>query len=136
MKKLSKKYQFEISDEEIVVYPMAGDRVVLEEAFVLEAWICNAFSLQMLEGETGIISFEVEEISEGTGMEIAPYLKSAVGHPDTAAVLAVEPNRVSISLNKGDIMIVAQLVGGRLPEGATTLPEGYAIKFYLMELGC
>jgi hypothetical protein len=56
-------------------------------------------------------------------------LVSAVGHADTAAVLGVQCNRVNVALEKGDTCFVAQLVGGRLPEGSTTLPEGFAFKF-------
>jgi len=55
---------------------------------------------------------------------------SVVGHPDTANVLGVAFNRASLTLQKGDELLVAQLVGGRLPEGATTLPEGFSFKFY------
>lgn len=56
-------------------------------------------------------------------------ITSVVGHPDTARVLGVPYNRVSMKLTKGDVLYVAQLVGGRLPEGATTLPDGYTFKF-------
>lgn len=56
-------------------------------------------------------------------------LVSAVGHQDTANVLGVDMNRINVKLNKGDIAYVAQLMGGRLPEGATTLPEGFTFKF-------
>jgi hypothetical protein len=52
-------------------------------------------------------------------------LTSVVGHPDTAAVLGVKFNRTNLSLTKGDELYVAQLVGGRLPEGTKTLPEGF-----------
>ena len=34
-----------------------------------------------------------------------------------------------ITLDKGDELFVAQLQGGRLPEGSTTLPEGFSFKF-------
>lgn len=54
---------------------------------------------------------------------------SVVGHADTAKVLKVAFNRVNLKLQAGDILYVAQLVGGRLPEGATTLPEGFSFKF-------
>ena len=33
------------------------------------------------------------------------------------------------AVKKGDIAFVAQLQGGRLPEGSTTLPEGFSFKF-------
>ena len=65
---------------------------------------------------------------------------SGVGHPDTAAVIStllgkeVVPNRVNIQLTQGDVLIVAQYTGPRLPEGATELPEGATIKFWRVEV--
>ena len=64
---------------------------------------------------------EVESLPEG--------LTSAIGHADTAAVLGVPMNRINVKLNSGDVAFVAQLVGGRLPEGSTSLPEGFKFKF-------
>lgn len=85
-------------------------------------YLANAFSLQMLRDLNCQISLqEVAELPEG--------LTSAVGHADTAAVLGVEMNRVNVSIGKGDTLYVAQLVGDRLPEGSTTLPEGFKFKF-------
>lgn len=55
---------------------------------------------------------------------------SAIGHADTAKVLGLPCNRVTLKLTLGDILYVAQLQGGRLPEGTTTLPEGFYFKFY------
>lgn len=57
-------------------------------------------------------------------------LTSAIGHADTAAVLGVAMNRINVSLKKGDVAYVAQLQGGRLPEGTTTLPDGFSFKFW------
>ncbi len=57
-----------------------------------------------------------------------------IGHSDLANILNVECNRVSISLKDGDELYVAQLVGGRLPEGTTTLPEGFSLKWYKITL--
>lgn len=65
---------------------------------------------------------------------------SVVGHQDTANVLAdmlgvpVSFNRVSMKLEKGDVLYVGQVVGGRLPEGAVELPEGFSIKFLKVEI--
>lgn len=68
------------------------------------------------------VSFEeVESLPEG--------LTSAIGHQDTANVLGVPMNRVNVHLAKGDIAYVAQLQGGRLPEGSTQLPDGFSFKF-------
>ncbi len=60
---------------------------------------------------------------------------SAIGHADTAAVIGnilgveVAMNRINVALTAETELYVAQVVGGRLPEGCTTLPEGIAIKF-------
>ena len=89
-------------------------------------FLLNAFSLQMLEGDATVKFTEVSELPEG--------LTSAIGHQDTARVLGVEMNRVNVTLKKGDIACVAQLQGGRLPEGSTTLPEGFSFKFYKVEV--
>jgi hypothetical protein len=61
---------------------------------------------------------------------------SAIGHAETAALLAemlgvpVQTNRMNISIRPGDEVMVAQYIGPRLPEGATTLPEGAQIQFF------
>lgn len=85
-------------------------------------FICNAFSIQMLSNLNCSVKFEeVETLPEG--------LESAIGHQDTAAVLGYPVNRVNVKLTQGDVIYVAQLMGGRLPEGSTTLPEGFSFKF-------
>ena len=89
-------------------------------------FLLNAFSLQMLEGDAVVRFTEVNSLPEG--------LTSAVGHQDTANVLGVPMNRVNVSLTKGDVAFVAQLQGGRLPEGSTTLPEGFTFKFVKVEV--
>jgi hypothetical protein len=106
----------------------------------MKKYLGNAFSLQMLD------------ISQPSMVKITPLGKedfkkelkggfiSAVGHADTAAVLAdeldlqVEANRIFVSLEKGDVLLVAQLTGGRLPEGTTTLPDGFSFSYLKVEL--
>ena len=84
-------------------------------------YLLNAFSLQMVDVPCCCEFSEVDALPNG--------LTSAVGHADTAVVLGVACNRVNIHLSAGDTAYVAQLVGGRLPEGSTTLPEGFKFKF-------
>jgi hypothetical protein len=91
-----------------------------------EMFLLNAFSLQMLEGDATVRFTEVDSLPAG--------LTSAVGHQDTANVLGVKMNRVSVTLKKGDVVFVAQLQGGRLPEGSTTLPDGFTFKFIKVEV--
>lgn len=93
-------------------------------------YISNAFSLQMLGASNkGTISYEEIERPDN----LSEYV-SVVGHTDTAKVLGVAFNRVSLTLEKGDELLVAQLVGGRLLEGATELPEGFSFKYYRLLL--
>lgn len=84
-------------------------------------YLLNAFSLQMVQAPCVV---RVEEVTT-----LPSNLTSAIGHVDTAAVLGVEMNRINVALGAGDIAYIAQLQGGRLPEGSTTLPEGFSFKF-------
>ena len=98
-------------------------------------FILNAFSLNML---TGSATVQVTELFLDQAIDLAYGATSAVGHADTAAVFAavldqpVACNRASVRLEKGDKALVGQYSGPRLPEGATSLPEGAAIKWFLV----
>lgn len=102
----------------------------------MRKFVGNAFSLQMLPSiavnECGKIEYDI--VSENVFKEFAKGAKSIVGHEDTARVLGVEFNRESVTLEKGDVLLVAQLVGGRLPEGATTLPENCHFKYFSIRI--
>ena len=96
----------------------------------MKKYLVNAFSIQMLK-KGGLVRFEEIDTTE-----VPADVVSAVGHADTAVVLSnmlgfeVPMNRINISLDENTELYVAQLIGGRLPEGSTTLPEGFAFKFY------
>ncbi len=96
----------------------------------MKKFLVNAFSIQMLQ-KGGVVRFE-----EIDATDVPSDVTSAVGHADTAAVLTnmlgfpVPMNRAFVTLDEDTELYVAQLVGGRLPEGATTLPEGFSFKFY------
>jgi hypothetical protein len=88
-----------------------------------KSYLLNAFSIQMLSDYPCEVAFEeVDALPEG--------LTSAIGHPDTAAVLGVEFNRMNVNLKRGDVAYVAQILGGRLPEGCTKLPENFFMKYF------
>lgn len=101
--------------------------------------ILNAFSLNMVED---LSSFQIsgKEISVKEAAVLASKAESAVGHADTAAVFStvlgvtVPANRTTVSLEKGDVVLVGQYRGPRLEEGATTLPEGAQIVWVLVEI--
>lgn len=102
-------------------------------------WLGNAFSLQMLETDGYVKVSSLDAVQAGE-LFIARNGQSCIGHPDTAAVVSdmlgfpVPCARVNVTLRKGDILIVAQLTGGRLPEGATKLPDGFKIKWKVVSI--
>ena len=104
-------------------------------------WLTNGFSLNMLGfgGLTYGTQIQVKPVS--AGMVARFPLKSGIGHADTAGIVSailgrdILPNRANIDIAPGDAVIVAQYLGPRLPEGATVLPEGAAIKFALVTIG-
>ena len=110
-------------------------------------YLLNAFSANMLADFP--ISVTFTEISAAAARLIlvgfeadGDSWESAVGHPDTARVfesvlqdVLVPCNRVSLTLQAGDFAILGQYSGPRLPEGATSLPEGAEIKWLLVQVG-
>lgn len=89
------------------------------------------------------------DLSKAASVDIVPVTKeevagsgftSVVGHQDTANVLTtllgveVATQRVSVHLDSSDVLYVAQVTGGRLPEGATTLPAGIELIFLRVSL--
>lgn len=95
-------------------------------------YLTNAFSLQMLAEFPRHL--HVTEIPEYRFTELAKSAYSVVGHADTARILGVEHRRESITVAPGDHILVAQLQGGRLPEGATELPEGFSFRYLFVEV--
>ena len=100
----------------------------------MKKYLTNAFSIQMLSGSATV---KFEEIAPE---EIPADVMSAVGHADTAAVLSdilgfeIPMNRTFVTLEEDTEVYVAQLIGGRLPEGATNLPEGFKFKFFRVRI--
>ena len=94
--------------------------------------LANAFSLTMLPIE----AMDFVRVKKINPNDVPADVESAIGHQDTAKVVSnilgfeVKPNRVSIKLTESDVLYVAQYTGPRLPEGATTLPEGANIEFF------
>src|SRR5271165_6716076 len=112
-------------------------------------YISNAFSLSMLDrdeqtAETlGRITKKARvprPVEDPQAWLAARHLKtdiivSAVGHADVAAIysaalgIEIAVNRISIKLTSRDELLVGQYIGPRLPEGATTLPDGAIIEW-------
>lgn len=102
-------------------------------------YLANAFSLQMVHGDTKIAVKTVPTQEVANRLQNETWV-SCMGHQDIAAVAAdmlgfpVQYNRGNIMLAPGDVLYVSQVVGGRLPEGATKLPSGFNIIWKQVEV--
>lgn len=117
-------------------------------------YIASAFSLSMLDRRqqtAGGIDIADGQIVrprvprpitiEQVRQHVAYYgtdVKSVIGHADRSDLLSalvgvsLPVNRVSVKLTKNDSIIVGQYSGPRLPEGATSLPEGATIEWWII----
>jgi len=102
--------------------------------------LCNALAISMLEeGQVEVVPISLDTARNNWRYIQDRLASSAVGHADTAALFAAllgEPvpvHRQSIRLlGKPDYLMVGQYSGPRLPEGATTLPDGAEIRWYIV----
>jgi hypothetical protein len=105
-------------------------------------YIANAFSLSMLPEwvAKGQVRFQRLTLEEARNYVASWDYTSAVGHADVAEIfsqqLGVEiiANRIKASFVPGitEEILVGQYTGPRLPEGATTLPEGAEIQWVMV----
>ena len=112
----------------------------------MTTYLTNAFSINMLKDDANV-SFSKLDISE-VATHIDSSTANAIGHADTDTVVRkdltqncnVSPfelhlgQRMTVSVERGDIMIVAQYRGPRLEEGATSLPAGATIEYWLVTI--
>jgi hypothetical protein len=101
-------------------------------------YVTNAFSINMLPQKSVCFVEFYKLTTEEARHIIAEYpFRSYIGHADIAALASqllgvqIEVNRETLTLQGGDHLLVIQYRGPRLPEGATQLPEGAQIEFWL-----
>lgn len=103
--------------------------------------VLNSFSLNMLALDK-VSTVTVTPVTVEVARDLVRSLGvvSAVGHADTAAVFSHQLDtpipmcRSTVRLTPGSTVLVGQLTGPRLPEGATSLPEGAAITWVTVTL--
>lgn len=95
-------------------------------------YVTNAFSLQMLREPDCLVNITELDYDEFKALSYDAY--SVIGHKDIAGVLGLEYNRESIKINQDDVVLVAQLFGGRLPENCTELPENVELRFFCIRV--
>jgi len=104
--------------------------------------ISNAFSVNMLDNDD---CFQFVRTSKTRAQEIvrraikAENVLSIVGHDVTAKLFSQELgipipcNRITYTVKPGDAILIGQYSGPRLIEGATSLPEGAKISWWMVE---
>lgn len=97
------------------------------------SYIVNAFSLNMVASLTGSFNVNFEPIAPA---DIPRDVQSGLGHDDIVYFvnketgLSLVKNRCNNEFSHGDIFYIAQYIGPRLEEGATTLPDNSTIKYF------
>jgi hypothetical protein len=101
-------------------------------------WLGNALSLSMLpSGGAQLVCLPLD-LAEA--QILSQQAESVVGHADTAALFAsllgrdVAVQRRSLALEAGDVLLVGQYSGPRLPEGAVALPTGAELRWWRVEV--
>jgi len=101
--------------------------------------LSNAFSLNMLPETAKDITIRIQKIDIEKAKDLLKDgFASIVGHPDVARILvsmlkiAIPVNRATFTWTDDIPILVAQYRGARLPAGATELPKGAKIDFYLV----
>lgn len=105
----------------------------------MKIYLCNVFTTAMLPNrQARRFDFTPLTLSEAK-MRLEYGFEQAVGHPATCEVLSarlgldVQPVRANVRLEHGDLLIVAQVVTPRLPEGqvlSREQVESCAIEFW------
>jgi len=105
--------------------------------------LANAFSLNMLNTEVETHVLVTKRISKEEAKELLKEgFENYIGHKDIANVvsnelgLPVEMNekRPNLLLNPEDVVVIAQYIGPRLPEGATELPPNARIEHFTVQI--
>ena len=105
-------------------------------------FLANAFALSMLQTETATIAIQAISLDSVRELLASREFINAVGHQSTAELLSqlldmpIEMNRIEIKLERGDELIVFQLMV-RLPEGKVYTKEeleSLPFKFYLVRV--
>lgn len=108
--------------------------------------LLNALSINFFAAELqmnhGVMLSVIKIGTEQAKQELLQGFDSFVGHADLANILfqilgiQIPVHRGQYEFQPGDLMIIAQYTGPRLPEGATQLPDGAEIQFFRVVCLC
>lgn len=101
----------------------------------------STFSLQMIPRENCSVNVEWITPEEVNDLLDNNEWLCTVGHENTAMILNkllgrddIFMNRIRSSMGYDDTLLIGQLIGQRLPEGCTELPEGIEFTFVRVTL--
>ena len=103
-------------------------------------YIGNAISFNSIVEAQGALHYRKMTVKEVAAMIANRNPVSYIGHKDMANVISkqlgkeIPCHRINIWLRPGDTVILAQYIGQRLPEGATVLPEGARIDYFIVQV--
>lgn len=118
-------------------------------------YLVNSFSANMILGECSVDFIPLNGPQAASEMFVhctdgegrLHGVINAIGHTDTDRLVRgmldayrgesdplPEGQRINIKMAPGNIAVLAQYMGPRLPEGTTTLPEGAQITFWLVKV--
>lgn len=113
----------------------------------MAAYILNALSLNMFSRGVAVYPRIVPLGYVPEGLWGQFLWTPAMGHADAAEAAQIRlreelpgeiiprlHNRIDVKLSPGDVALVAQYTGPRLPEGTTSLPEGAKLEWWLIEV--
>lgn len=112
----------------------------------MSTYLVNAWSINMLQHKRAKVDFAQISANQAV-LHLSGGFQNAIGHPDTANVVHntlaglmaadsawPQAERQTVKMGLDDQCVVAQYSGPRLPEGATELPEGATIQFWIVRI--
>ena len=95
-------------------------------------FLINSFSLKMITSFPN--DFRCDTISKERFDYYKQHAVSYIGNTGLANILNVDYNRESLKIRGGDVLLVADINGGRIPDDATTLPHNVTIRYLCVQV--
>lgn len=107
MNKSARNYIFNVVDDNVFMSIVDENGAELQKPTILNCHISDKFHTGMLKKYES--NFVITKINKSTFNSIKKYLPSAVDNSQTAKKLGIATKRKLIKLDRGDVLIVAQL---------------------------
>lgn len=95
-------------------------------------FVLNGWGWGMPQPKNGIIKYD--DLTENEFNEEVEGAVSCIGNPILARILELPYNPSYINLDVGDVALVINLRGGRIPVGTTEFPDDVHVKYTRVEI--